>query len=181
MAMGCFMPMELGWRQVEPVPPKDWQWHPSNLCFCLYLFPLYPSFCSHNSGFSPPFPILYKLLDFHALASTCLSDLFFFYSFACDPTFWPNWTPYQIYRSWSCKHLPLLLLIPKMPFLSSLVLRTQHPCWMKLLDFSHHPSPAFPIPFPSWGIAIAIHLYLWHCTWGNSCFLLISLLEYEVP
>lgn len=83
MAMAFFMQMELGLRQVGPVPPRNWQWHPSNLSFCFCLFSLYPSSFSYNSGF---FSTLSKLLrlalkGFHALASTCLFNFFFLYFF----------------------------------------------------------------------------------------------------
>lgn len=79
------MQMELGWRQVGPVLPRDWQWHPSTSPF-VCLFSLYPSFLSYHSGFFPPCPVLSKLLrlalkTFHVLVSICPSSSYT--AFAC--------------------------------------------------------------------------------------------------
>lgn len=63
--MGFFMQMDLRWRQVEPVSPRDWQWHPSTSPF-VCLFSLYPSFLSYNSGFfSHPTQFCVNSLDWH--------------------------------------------------------------------------------------------------------------------
>lgn len=120
MARRFFMQMELGWRQVGPVLPRDWQWHPSTSPF-VCLFSLYPSFLSYHSGFFPPCPVLFKLLrlalkTFHVLVSICPSFVFL-YCLCMFLTLWPNRTPYQIYSSFFfSKYLPMLFLIPKMPF-----------------------------------------------------------------
>lgn len=64
MAMRFLMQMELGWRQVGPVLPRDWQWHPStspSVC----LISLCPSFLSYNSGFFHPTQFCLNSLDWH--------------------------------------------------------------------------------------------------------------------